>query len=145
MLAASFQRQLKSRDMQFLTSENDDLKHVGMECFHYHHQICSMNNLPLFRVRSWNNGVCCMSFCILMVTRHFNLTTGSSMVDRDALYTRQFPTKVIVGLVSNEAFTGAWQKNPFNFTHMDLNSACLVVDGQQLQAQPWQPDFEGGL
>ena len=32
---------------------------------YYHHQIGSMNYYPLFRVRSWNNGVLCMSFCIL--------------------------------------------------------------------------------
>ena len=31
----------------------------------YHHQIGSMKYYPLFRVRSWNNGVRCMSFCIL--------------------------------------------------------------------------------
>ena len=31
-----------------------------------HHQIGSMNYYPLFRVRSWNNGVRCMSFYILM-------------------------------------------------------------------------------
>ena len=33
---------------------------------YYHHRIGSMNYYPLFRVRSWNNGVRCMSFCILM-------------------------------------------------------------------------------
>ena len=33
---------------------------------YYHHQIGSMNYYPLFRVSSWNNGVCCMSFCILI-------------------------------------------------------------------------------
>ena len=33
---------------------------------YYHHQIGSMNYYPLFRVRSWNNGVHCMSFYILM-------------------------------------------------------------------------------
>ena len=32
---------------------------------YYHHQIGSMNYYPLFRVRSWNNGVRCMSFYIL--------------------------------------------------------------------------------
>ena len=30
-----------------------------------HHQIRSVTHLPLFRVRSWNNGMCCMSFYIL--------------------------------------------------------------------------------
>ena len=36
----------------------------------YHHQIGSMNYYPLFRVRSWNSGVSCMSFYILMVIFH---------------------------------------------------------------------------
>ena len=31
-----------------------------------HHQIGSMNYYPLFRVRSWNNCVRCMSFYVLM-------------------------------------------------------------------------------
>ena len=35
---------------------------------YYHHQIGSMNYYPLFRVRSWNNGVRCISFYILMCT-----------------------------------------------------------------------------
>ena len=32
---------------------------------YYHHQIGSMNYYPLFRVRSWINGVRCMSFYVL--------------------------------------------------------------------------------
>ena len=32
---------------------------------YYHHQIGSMNYYPLFRVRSWNNGMRSMSFYIL--------------------------------------------------------------------------------
>ena len=35
---------------------------------YYHHQIGSMNYYPLFRVRSWNNGVRCMSFYILTLS-----------------------------------------------------------------------------
>ena len=32
---------------------------------YYHHQIGSMNYYPLFRVRSWNNGMPCMTLYIL--------------------------------------------------------------------------------
>ena len=32
----------------------------------YHHQIGSMNYYPLFRIRSWNNGMRCMSLYIIM-------------------------------------------------------------------------------
>ena len=38
---------------------------------YYHHQIGSMNYYPLFRVRSWNNGMRCMSFYILMISDDF--------------------------------------------------------------------------
>ena len=34
---------------------------------YYHHQIGSMNYYPFFRLRSWKNGVRCMSFCIRMI------------------------------------------------------------------------------
>ena len=37
---------------------------------YYHHQIESMNYYPLFRIRSWTNGVHCMSICILIDKLH---------------------------------------------------------------------------
>ena len=80
-----------------------------------------------------------------VVTRHFTLAAGASTADVDALFSGQIPTKLIIGLVNNEAFVGSWTKSPFNFAHMDLNQACLVVDGRPLPAQPWQPDFTQGL
>ena len=33
---------------------------------YHHHQIGSMNHKPLFRVRSWNNGMRCMSYYVLL-------------------------------------------------------------------------------
>ena len=47
---------------------------------YYHHQIESMNYYPLFRVRSWNNGVRCMSFYILMGVNYF-LSNGPHFHD----------------------------------------------------------------
>ena len=41
----------------------DDCENT-LTLFHYHHQIGSMTHLPLFRGRSRNNGLRCMSFCI---------------------------------------------------------------------------------
>ena len=35
---------------------------------YYHHQIGSMNYYPLFRVKSWNNGMRCMSLHILIIS-----------------------------------------------------------------------------
>ena len=40
---------------------------------YYHHQIGSVNYYPLFRVRSWNNGMRCLSFYIRIYTSHQEL------------------------------------------------------------------------
>ena len=80
-----------------------------------------------------------------VVTRHFTLATGGSTADVDALFNEQILTKVIICLVSDETFIRSCQKNHVDFAHMHLNSACLVVDGRPLPAQPWQLDFEQGL
>ena len=39
---------------------------------YYHHQIGSTNYYPLFRVRSWNNGMHCMSLYILIYVWELN-------------------------------------------------------------------------
>ena len=49
---------------QFTHFSCDDWKNIYTLSY-YHHQIESMTYYPLFRVRSWNNGVRCMSFYIL--------------------------------------------------------------------------------
>ena len=43
----------------------DDLYQFRILSYH-HHQIGSLNYYPLFRVMSWNNGMCCMSLYILI-------------------------------------------------------------------------------
>ena len=50
---------------QFTHSLCDDWENIYTLSYS-HHQIRSMNYYPLFRVRSWNNGMRCMSFYILM-------------------------------------------------------------------------------
>ena len=50
---------------QFTHFSCDDWENIYTLSY-FHHQIGSMNYYPLFRVRSWNNGVRFMSFYILM-------------------------------------------------------------------------------
>ena len=43
----------------------DDCENMCTLSYCYN-QIGSITYLPLFRVKSWNNGVCCMSLCIIV-------------------------------------------------------------------------------
>ena len=51
---------------QFTHSPCDDWESICTSSY-YHHQIGSVNYYPLFRIRSWNNGLRCMSFYIRML------------------------------------------------------------------------------
>jgi len=58
----------------------------------------------------------------------------------------QFPTQLIVGLVSNTAFNGSRRHNPFNFQHYNLLEIAVYLDGQQQHVlKQIQPNYEGNL
>ena len=40
------------------------------------------------------------------------------------------PSRVVIGMVSNKAYDGAFELNPFNFQHFGLTKLNLMVDGQ---------------
>ena len=53
----------------------------------------------------------------------------------------QLPRRVFIGLVSNEAFNGHREKNPFNFQHYNLNYLALSLDGELTPNLPLTPSF----
>lgn len=60
------------------------------------------------------------------------------------LHMGQIPKRLVIGFVSNVAFNGSYQQNPFNFQHFDLNHMVLYVDTEQIPAVPLTPDFSNG-
>ena len=62
-----------------------------LSCYHY--QIGSMNYYPLFRVKSWNNGMRCMSLYIPILignSSHFTVYYIQPKTDLDALTRRGY-------------------------------------------------------
>ena len=53
---------------------------------HYHQQIRSMTHLPLFRVRSWNNGICYMSLYRFWLVIHQTLQIAFSKLKLKSVY-----------------------------------------------------------
>ena len=75
-------------------------------------------------------------------TKNFTLPMGTSSIDVDSVFTGQMPNTVVLGLVSNQAFNGAYNKSPFNFQHFNLSAASLNVDGKQLPTKGMNFDFD---
>jgi hypothetical protein len=57
---------------------------------------------------------------------------GAEMRDsvHEGLITGQIPSRIVIGLVRNDAFNGTFDRNPFNFRNFNLSSIKIYVDGQ---------------
>ena len=56
------------------------------------------------------------------------------------LYQGAVPSKLIIGLVDQEAYHGSFSKNPLKFGHYNLASAGFYVDGIPTPKRPIQLD-----
>ena len=64
----------------------------------------------------------------------------------EQLFSSQLPTRIVIGLVDNRAFSGDTAHNPFNFRHFNLSEISLYLDGKQQYAlKPIQPNFNAGI
>jgi len=52
-----------------------------------------------------------------VVCKTFTVPTGFRNIGHEKLFSGQLPTRVVVGLVTNEAYNGHRERNPFNFRH----------------------------
>jgi hypothetical protein len=75
----------------------------------------------------------------------YTIPHGSLHYDKDNLFRSQMPKLVIFGLVSNAAFSGAYNLNPFNFHHFNVNYIALHREGESIPHRPFKPDFPAGL
>jgi len=81
-----------------------------------------------------------------VVCKSFTIPQHYIYVSHEKLFSGQLPSRLVIGLVSNQAFNGHAESNPFNFQHFNLKDIALYLDGQQQHAiRPIQLDYERGL
>ena len=80
-----------------------------------------------------------------VVTKSFTVPQGLSSVTLDSMFSGQIPNKVLLAMVRNDAFTGEYDKNPYNLQTFDMTHACLYVDGRQVPSAGLEADFSKDL
>ena len=73
--------------------------------------------------------------------KSFSVAAGSLTFMTDNIYHGKVPSKLIIGMLSNAAYSGDFSKNLFNFKHMDANYLEVTVDGQPVPNRPLKPNF----
>ena len=77
-----------------------------------------------------------------VVCKSFTIPQNYRDISHEKLFSGQLPTRIVIGLVSNRAFNGHLESNPFNFQHFNLTEISLYLDGQQQHAlRPIQTDY----
>jgi hypothetical protein len=72
----------------------------------------------------------------------FTIATGLRSKIEDHLFQGQLPKRLIVGIVSNSAFNGANNENPFEFNHYKVSKIEVSRDGKTLCTRPFEPNFD---
>jgi hypothetical protein len=65
-----------------------------------------------------------------VVCKSYSVGTGMRDNVHEGLFTGQISSRIVIGMVDNEAFNGSFRRNPFNFKHFNLSSIKIYVDGQ---------------
>ena len=77
-----------------------------------------------------------------IVCKTFTVPAGNLNFTQENVFAGQLPTRVVVGMVDNDAFNGVYDKNPFNFKHYDLTSLKLYLDGHEAHSiKPIEMNF----
>ena len=73
--------------------------------------------------------------------KSFTISPGSQTFMIDNIYHGHVPSKIIIGFVSNAAYSGNIKLNPFNFIHENVNCLEVTVDNVQDPHRPLKPNF----
>lgn len=76
--------------------------------------------------------------------KSFSIPAQSLDVTQENIFMGQLPTRVIIGLLDNDAYNGSYKKNPFNFKNYNLAKISLQLDAQEQPAKPIYCNFEEG-
>jgi len=80
-----------------------------------------------------------------VVCKSFAIPQNYLGVNHQKLFSGQLPTRIVIGLVTNQAFNGHREQDPFNFRNFNLQEIALYLDGQQQHAvRPTQPNIAAG-
>lgn len=53
------------------------------------------------------------------------------------IYAREIPSRLLVMMVKQDAYTGDYRLNPFNFVHNNITSASFHIDNMIIPAEPY--------
>lgn len=89
-----------------------------------------------------SNGMYPLQKTVIIVKELAGGSRGQSWED---IFQGYVPSKMVVGMVDSNAFSGDFTKNPLRFQHFDIDSLGFTVNGEPTPREAFQYDMEKGL
>lgn len=74
--------------------------------------------------------------------RNHSVAQGLSNVNIHDMSTKSVPSRLVFGIVSADAYNGAYDKNPFNFESHNVTNVSLIVNETMIGGEPLIVDFD---
>ena len=71
----------------------------------------------------------------------FTINSGLRSKVEDHLFQGQLPKRLFIGMVTNEAYNGSFETNPFFFQHFNLSKMLVTSDGHSIYGKAFEPNF----
>lgn len=75
-----------------------------------------------------------------MTVRQYSINAGTATLCLDNIIMGQKPNILLFAMISNNAYCGSRDKNPYYFQHFGLQQFVLFVDGKQVPGKPLTMD-----
>ena len=76
--------------------------------------------------------------------RTYTLQNNHTNFEATDVFNGRVPDRVVIGLVYQDAFSGNYAYNPFNFPKFEVSSVKQIVEGEEYPYQPLQLNADNG-
>ena len=70
------------------------------------------------------------------------MPSGLSSANQPNIINGLLPRQIVIGFVKADAMNGDYKLHPFNFYHFNCNFIALRVNGLQIPAKGYRPNFK---
>ena len=75
----------------------------------------------------------------------YSIPAGARSHTHENLFLGTLPKRLVLCCIDNDAYNGAYDKNPFHAKNNAISFHAVYVDGRQIPSKPFQPNFQDDL
>ena len=80
-----------------------------------------------------------------VVCKVYSIPAGALSHTHENLFLGDLPQRLVLCCIDNAAYNGTYATNPFHAKNNDISFVSVYVDGRQIPAKPFQPNFAADL